>query len=121
MTTPMQTPEFIYKIAGDDAFSAARSAGKFTGVPVDIADGFIHFSTAVQLPETLSLHFRGQQNLVLFAVRSHDLGKHLVWEPSRGGDLFPHVYGAFSMALVEWSAPISVAADGSCTLPEAVR
>jgi uncharacterized protein (DUF952 family) len=117
----MSNPEFIYKVVTPALFAEALAAGQFTGAPVDIADGYIHFSTAAQLPKTLELYFAGQGDLVLFAVRSYDVGKDLVWEPSRGGALFPHVYGAFAMALVDWSAPISVAADGTCALPEAVR
>ena len=120
MTTPMRNPEFIYKIASGAAFAAAHDAGTFTGMPIDLADGFVHFATASQLPETLSLHFRGEANLVLFAVRSFDVGRDLRWEPSRDGKLFPHVYGTFPMSIIAWSAPISVAADGSCRLPEAV-
>lgn len=120
MTTPMRNPEFIYKIASAEAFSAANATGTFTGMPIDLADGYIHFSTAAQLAETLTLHFRGQPDLMLFAVRSFDVGKDLRWEPSRGGKLFPHVYGTFPMSIVAWSAPISVAVDGSCQLPEAV-
>jgi uncharacterized protein (DUF952 family) len=117
----MPNPEFIYKIASAETAGAAEQTSTFTGMPIDAQDGFIHFSTAAQLPQTLALHFRGQRDLVLLAVRSFDLGSALRWEPSRGGQLFPHVYGAFPMAAVAWSAPIDVAADGSCDLPEAVR
>jgi uncharacterized protein (DUF952 family) len=121
MTTPMRNPEFIYKICSDKGFAAAQAAGTFEGMPIDYADGFIHFSTAEQLPETLALHFSGYADLVLFAVRSFDLGSMLRWEASRGGALFPHVYGTFPMSIVAWSAPISVAADGTCILPEAAK
>lgn len=121
MVTPTPNPEFIYKIASAETAGAAAQSGSFTGMPIDAQDGYIHFSTAAQLPETLSLHFRGQADLVLLAVRSFDVGSALRWEPSRGGQLFPHVYGALPMASVAWSAPIEVAADGSCALPEAVR
>jgi len=118
----MQRPDFIYKIATQSALTPAREAGFFSGMPVDLADGYMHFSTALQLGETLRRHFAGQSDLVLLAVRQADLGDALVWEVSRGGDLFPHLYGQpLSLSWVAWEAPLSVAADGSCTLPEAVR
>lgn len=118
----MSTPEFVYKIATEAAFAPARETARFLGMPIDTKDGYIHFSTADQLSETLRLHFAGQDGLVLLAVRSADLGDELVWEPSRGGVLFPHLYGGpLSTRAIAWEAPISVAADGSCILPEAVR
>lgn len=117
----MHDPEFIYKIASSEVTAAARASGTFTGMPIDEKDGYIHFSTAAQLPDTLSLHFRGQMDLVLLAVRTLKVETQLRWEVSRGGELFPHVYGAFPMSAVAWSAPIEVAADGTSALPEAVR
>lgn len=117
MVTPMTNPEFIYKIATAEAVAAARAAGAFPTMPIDAADGYIHFSTGTQLPDTLRLYFAGQENIVLLAVRTYDLGKALVWEPSRGGQLFPHAYGEVSPAAVAWTAVISVAPDGSCPLP----
>ena len=121
MVTPMTNLEFVYKIATADAVAAASARGAFPVMPIDTADGFVHFSTAAQLPDTLRLYFAGQDNLVLLAVRSHDLGKGLVWEPSRGGDLFPHVYGEVAPAAVAWTAVISVAPAGSCPLPADLR
>lgn len=117
----MTHTEFIYKIATEAAFAPARTAPRFAGMPIDAKDGYMHFSTAEQLAETLRLHFAGQGDLVLLAVRTADLGDKLVWEPSRGGKLFPHLYDELSIDLIAWEAPISVAADGSCALPEAVR
>ena len=88
----------------------------------DAADGFMHFSTAEQLRETLRLHFPGQTNLVILAVRTADLGPDLVWETSRGGALFPHFYGApLKTSAVAWEASVNVGPDGSCDLPESVR
>lgn len=113
--------EFIYKIATAAAFAPARAKASFAGMPIDAQDGYMHFSTAGQLAETLRLHFAGQGDLVLLAVRSADLGDKLVWEPSRGGQLFPHLYDELTIALIAWEAPISVAPDGTCILPEAVR
>lgn len=118
----MSTPELVYKIATAAAFDPARAAASFEGMPIDAADGYMHFSTAAQLAETLRLHFAGQDDLVLLAVRTADLGERLVWEPSRGGALFPHLYsGPLPTDAIAWEAPLRVAADGSCDLPEAVR
>lgn len=118
----MSTPEFVYKIATEAAFAPARNVSHFAGMPIDAKDGYIHFSTAAQLAETLRLHFAGQDGLVLLAVRSADLGADLVWEPSRDGALFPHLYGgSLATSSIGWESPLSVAADGSCILPEAVR
>lgn len=117
----MTIPDLIYKIAAEAIYAPARGAATFAGMPIDATDGYLHLSTAAQLPETLRLHFAGQPGLVLLAVRTADLGEALVWEPSRGGQLFPHYYGALPLSAMAWEAPLSVAADGSCTLPEAVR
>jgi uncharacterized protein (DUF952 family) len=120
MTTPTPNPDFIYKIASAENFAAAKAAGTYTGMPIDAQDGFIHFSTAAQLAETLSLHFKGQTGLVLFSVRSAEIGAKLVWEASRGGNLFPHVYGPFPMAAVAWQGTVDVGPDGSVALPAEV-
>ena len=118
----MSTPEFVYKIATEAAFAPARNGASFACMPIDAKEGYMHFSTADQLAETLRLHFAGQAGLVLLAIRSKDLGANLIWEPSRGGALFPHLYGGpLDTAAIAWEAPLSVAADGSCILPEAVR
>ena len=90
-------------------------------MPVDHADGYLHFSTAEQLRETLRLYFSGAADLVLFAVASADVSSALRWEPSRGGQLFPHLFGELPMSLIGDTAAISVAADGSVTLPEWVK
>ncbi len=114
--------EFIYKITTEAAFIPARGSGLFVGMPIDAADGYMHFSTGSQLAETLRLHFAGQSGLLLLAVRVADLAPHLVWEASRGGEMFPHLYGGpLETNLIAWEATISVAADGSCVLPEGVR
>ncbi|WEK03327.1 MAG: DUF952 domain-containing protein [Candidatus Devosia phytovorans] len=118
----MSTAEFVYKIATEAVFAPARAAAHFHGMAIDAKDGYMHFSTAEQLAETLKLHFAGQGELVLLAVRAADLGDALVWEPSRGGALFPHLYGGpLATSAIAWEAPLSVGADGNCSLPEAVR
>lgn len=79
----------VYKICSASEWAEAEAAGRFVGSPVDLADGYIHFSTAAQMPETLKRHFAGRDGLVLVAVDAASLGSALKWEPSRGGDLFP--------------------------------
>lgn len=83
----------IYKILARDEWAAALDAGAFAGSAVDLTDGYIHFSTSAQAAETARRHFAGQAGLVVLEVEADDLGEALVWEPSRGGDLFPHLYG----------------------------
>jgi uncharacterized protein (DUF952 family) len=117
----MNAPEQIYKIATAESYAAAAATGRYDGMPVDLTDGYIHFSTAAQAPETLARHFAGQEDLVLIAVRTSDVADKLRWEPSRGGALFPHLYGRLPLSAVAWTAPIAVAEDGSCNLPEAVK
>lgn len=114
-------PRFIYKIASRPVFEASRAAGRFTGMPVDVVDGYVHFSTAAQLPETLRLHFAGQGDLVLFAVPTAGLGDALRWEPSRGGQLFPHLYGELPMRMIGEHMAISVDPAGNVALPDWVR
>ncbi|HVY50260.1 MAG TPA: DUF952 domain-containing protein [Devosia sp.] len=114
-------PEFVYKIVSRAAFEAASNAGQFPVMPIDLKDGFVHFSTAAQLAETLRLHFAGQSDLMVFAVAAASLGPRLRWEPSRGGQLFPHGYGILPAALVGRHAAVSVGADGSVSLPDFVR
>lgn len=96
----------VYKIATAEQWAAAERAGRFDGAPVDLADGFIHFSTAEQARETAARHFAGQEGLVLAALEAESLGPALKWEPSRGGDLFPHLYRPFTMAEVVWARPL---------------
>src|SRR5690606_24074716 len=104
------------------SYAPARLSGAYAGMPIDAEDGYMHFSTAAQLAETLRLHFKGQNDLVIVAVRTEDLGDNLVWEPSRGGQLFPHLYnGPLNLDAVEWDAEVSVDAEGNCNLPEGVQ
>jgi uncharacterized protein (DUF952 family) len=117
----MPNPEYIYKIATREVAEQSRAAGTFTGMPIDLTDGYLHFSTATQVGETLRLWFKGQRDLALLAVRSSDMGVTLRWEPSRGGQLFPHVYGTFPMTAVVHEASINVDAEGRCVLPEWVK
>lgn len=89
----------VYKILKASAWEDALRAGRFDGAAIDLADGYIHLSSAGQAPETARRHFSGQAGLTLIAFDSADLGAALRWEPSRGGDLFPHLYGPLDPAL----------------------
>jgi len=102
----------IYKILPAAEWDAALRAGQFQGSAVDHKDGYIHFSTAAQAQRTAELHFAGQAGLMLLEVEADRLGGALKWEPSRGGDLFPHLYGPLDVALVEAARAIPPAADG---------
>ena len=97
----------------------ALQAGRFAGAPVDIADGYIHLSTAAQLAETVARHFEGQEGLVLVAVDLDRLGAAVRWEPSRGGQLFPHIYARLTMEAVLAAGPLEREADGAIRLPAA--
>ena len=88
----------IFKIATRAQWEAAEAAGTFAGAPVDLRDGYIHFSTAEQLDDTLAKHFAGQHDLLLIAVEAEALGEALRWEVSRGGALFPHLYAPLPVA-----------------------
>lgn len=97
---------------------ADLAADIFQGAPIDRADGFIHLSTAAQLTETVDLHFIGQQNLVVAAVDLGALGDAVRWEPSRRGELFPHVYGRLTVASVVAGCPLTRHGDGTVRLPK---
>lgn len=102
----------VYKILPRSDWAAAAKAGVFQGSEVDRQDGFIHFSTADQAPETARRHFRGQDDLVVLAVETADLGEALRWEPSRGGALFPHLYTPLETRLVRAVSEAPLDADG---------
>lgn len=91
--------------------------GLFAGAPVDLADGFIHLSTADQLAGTLDKHFAGQHGLHVTAVDLSALGDAVRWEESRGRQLFPHIYGTLPLSAVIAHGPLQRAVDGSITLP----
>jgi uncharacterized protein (DUF952 family) len=90
----------------------------FRGAPVDRHDGFIHFSRRHQIAETAARHFAGQDDLLLIAVDGDTLGPALRFEPSRGGDLFPHLYGDLPMSAVARVLPLPLGSDGRHAIPE---
>ncbi|MFK7792115.1 MAG: DUF952 domain-containing protein [Devosiaceae bacterium] len=96
----------IFKIEAADIWQRAHAAGVYTGAPVDIADGFIHFSAGDQVAGTLDKHFAGRTNLLLIAIDAEKLGSDLHWEVSRAGALFPHLYADLKMNAVVESRPI---------------
>jgi uncharacterized protein (DUF952 family) len=103
----------IYKIVPEALWRAAEALAQFDGAPVDLADGFIHFSTAVQLRETAAKHFAGQRDLLLVTIDSERFGDALKWEPSRGGDLFPHLYSPLQLADVQRVDALPLRDDGT--------
>jgi uncharacterized protein (DUF952 family) len=103
----------IYKILPRADWQAAKEVGVYKGSPVDLADGFIHFSTEDQLRETAARHFRGQADLVVVAFEADELGPRLVWEPSRGGALFPHLYGSLETSLALGVSEAPLGPDGA--------
>ena len=109
----------IFKILTAEQWGALEREGFTDGAPVDLADGFIHFSTAAQLAETAAKHFAGQDGLMLVAVDSDSVDDALKWEPSRGGDLFPHLHRTLYGAEVLWCKPMPLTPRGHSIPPEA--
>ena len=107
----------IYKISPEDLWREAERAGVFAGSAVDRADGFIHFSAAEQAAETAARHFAGQAGLLLIAVDAEALREGLRYEASRGGALFPHLYGALPLSAVRWVKPLPLGPDGRHIFP----
>ena len=112
-------PMLIYKIFRRPEWDQMRHAGQTLGAPVDMADGYIHFSAAPQLAETAAKWFAGESDLVLLAVNADLLGDDLKWEAARGGVLFPHLYRALTMADVVWDKSLPLGASGHI-FPEGV-
>jgi uncharacterized protein (DUF952 family) len=107
----------IFKICPRTLWQAAEKAGRFDGAPVDLADGYVHFSSAEQARETAARHFAGVDDLLLITVDAEALGEKLRWEPSRGGELFPHLYGSLPMSAVLQVAPLPLGPDGAHVFP----
>ena len=102
----------IYKILPRAEWMADAAAGQFAGSAVDLEGGYIHFSTAAQAPETARRYFSRRSDLVVLEVEGDDLGPALKWEPSRGGDLFPHLYGVLPVSLVRAVRAAPLGLDG---------
>lgn len=110
----------VYKICPRPLWREAEALGRFTGAPVDRADGFIHFSTAAQAAETAARHFAGVDDLLLVAVDADSLGAALRFEPSRGGALFPHLYGDLPLSAVRAVVELPLGEDGRHRFPPEV-
>lgn len=106
----------IYKLVSRDEWAAARDAGVFLGAAVDLADGFIHFSTGSQAAETARRYFAGLDDILIVGFEAEALGPGLRWEPSRGGALFPHLYGPLDPALAVEERAAPLGADGHIVL-----
>ncbi len=109
----------IFKIFRRPEWDAFKTAGQTLGAPVDLADGFIHFSTAPQVAETAARHFASESDLVLVAFEASALGPELKWEASRGGALFPHLYRSLRLDEVVWDKSLPLGATGHI-FPEGV-
>jgi uncharacterized protein (DUF952 family) len=110
--------DLIYKICDSTAWCDAKRAGTFFGAGADLADGYIHFSTRDQVAETAAKHFAGEPHLLLIAVAADALGPALRWEPSRGGALFPHLYGPLPLTAVRFVKPLLLGPDRNPILPD---
>ncbi|HEX4768868.1 MAG TPA: DUF952 domain-containing protein [Lichenihabitans sp.] len=114
------TRRIIYKIVPASLWREAEARGRLDGAPVDLADGFIHFSAADQVRETAARHFAGQADLRLVGVDAEALGSALRWEPSRGGALFPHLYGPLRLDAVLSVVDLALGPAGEHVFPEAL-
>lgn len=113
-----RSANLAYKILTEEQWAAFSRAGSFAGAPIDAADGYIHLSAADTVVETAAKHFTGQQGLMLVAVDLDALGAGVRWEVSRGGALFPHLYGALPMTAVVRSDPLPLDGDGRHRFPD---
>ncbi len=109
----------MYKIFRADEWAELQQNGTTLGAPIDLSDGYIHFSTAEHVAETARRHFAGEEDLMLLALDSKAMGPALRWEPSRGGALFPHLFRALALSEVIWAKPLPLA-DGAHVFPEGV-
>jgi uncharacterized protein (DUF952 family) len=109
----------IYKIFRADEWAALQAQGETLGAPIDLSDGFVHFSTAEQAGETAAKHFTGAEGLILLALDSEAMGEALKWEVSRGDSLFPHLYRALRLDEVVWAKPLPLI-DGQHQFPDDV-
>ncbi|MEJ2408544.1 MAG: DUF952 domain-containing protein [Novosphingobium sp.] len=114
-----QTDTVAYKILTGEQLQQLLSQGAFAGAPIDLADGYIHMSTAGQAQETLEKHFAGQSDLHIATVDLNRLGEAVKWEVSRGGALFPHIYAALPLSAVLVHGPVAYDQAGRLHLPSA--
>ncbi len=114
-------PDIVYKICDRNLWTDAENSGVFKGAEIDIADGFIHFSTAGQVASTLKKHFSERRDLLLIAVDAGLLGERIVYERARGDMLFPHLYQPLDMQYVLWVKALPLGEDGTHQIPDMSR
>lgn len=112
------TQALIFKIFTREQWLQTEADGTFIGAPIDVADGYVHLSTAAQVEETAAKFFTGINDLILAAVDPAPFGKKLIYEVSRGGALFPHLYDTLTLASVRWVQPLPLGADGRHIFPD---
>lgn len=110
----------VYKVMAADTAAAFQASGVFAGAEIDLADGYIHLSTAAQAAATLAKHFTGRPGLVLLTVDPAALPEPLRWEPARGGALFPHLYAPLPWSAIRAVDPLPLGPDDTHQLPGAV-
>jgi uncharacterized protein (DUF952 family) len=114
----MSVTPVVYKIVTEALWQEARQSGVFRGAGIDLKDNFIHLSTEKQVRQTVALFFAGQPGLLLIAIDSGKLGDKLIFEPSRDGDLFPHLYAELPLSAVIWERPLPLDDAGQHIFPE---
>jgi uncharacterized protein (DUF952 family) len=107
----------IYHLARQPEYEKAVASENYRGAREDVADGFMHFSTGTQVVESAARHRAGERDLILLAVDPDRLGAALRWEPARGGQLFPHLYGPLPLSAVVWARPLPLGPDGRHSFP----
>ncbi len=117
--TAADRPLIAYKVLTGEQMAALERDGRFAGAPIDLADGYVHLSTEAQLTETVDKHFAGQKDLHVVAVDVAAHGQAVKWEPSRGGQLFPHLYAPMLLETAIAYGPLTRDADGKVRLPVA--
>jgi uncharacterized protein (DUF952 family) len=110
----------VHKIVSESDWAAAVARGIFNGAGIDLDDGYIHLSTSVQVRETARLWFAGRRDLLLVSFDEASLGHDLKFEPSRGGDLFPHFFGVIDTSLARQVHALDIGADGLHVFPESI-
>ena len=116
VNSPIPAVKFIYKVCDSDVWQVARQTGTFIGAEIDLQDGYIHFSTARQLRDTLVRHFTGRDGLVLLKIELNELD--IVWEAARDGDLFPHLYDHLPLSSVVAEYELKRSPNGDHIIPD---
>ena len=116
VNSPIPAVKFIYKVCDSDVWQVARQTGTFIGAEIDLQDGYIHFSTARQLRDTLVRHFTGRDDLVLLKIELNQID--IVWEAARDGDWFPHLYDRLPLSSVVAEYELERSPSGNHIIPD---